>query len=482
MARTLAERIGNRGLPIEDAIPIARQVADALEAAHDQGIVHRDLKPANVKIRGDGVVKVLDFGLARVEAGRAREGGRDPQDSPTMTSPVMTAAGIILGTAAYMSPEQARGKAVDRRTDIWAFGCVLYEMLTGVLAFRGDTVSDTIGAILRDDPDWARLPAETPTSVRKLLARCLQKDPRQRLPHIGSARFELEETREPDAAAPASRSAAALSRVLWPAIAAVLAVTTIALAIGLARQTPIESQPTVSTLLLPENSRVSPPNRFALSPDGRRLAVVAPGAGGQNVVWVRAIDSVNAQPLAGTEGAVAPFWSPDSRHIAFAADGKLKRIEASGGSVTTLADGAGLGPGSWGQNGTILFPHMQSRSIVRVSSNGGETSPVVRAEADEGTAYFPWFLPDSEHFLYLANRKLYLASLTGREKQLLLTDVGNAAVASGHLVFLREATLYARPFDPDRRELSATRCRSPRASCSIQAVAQGHLPCRPPAS
>src|SRR5262245_33536160 len=153
---TLAERIGDRGLPIEDALPIARQIADALEAAHDQGIVHRDLKPANVKIRGDGVVKVLDFGLARVEAARAGEGGRDPE-SPTMTSPVMTAAGIILGTAAYMSPEQARGKAVDRRTDIWAFGCVLYEMLTGTLAFRGETVSDTIGAILRDDPDWARL-------------------------------------------------------------------------------------------------------------------------------------------------------------------------------------------------------------------------------------------------------------------------------------------------------------------------------------
>lgn len=366
----------------------------------------------------------------------------------------MTAAGVILGTAAYLSPEQARGKPVDRRADIWAFGCVLYEMLTGARLFRGETVSDTIGSILRDEPDWKRLPVHTPSSVRKLLARCLQKDARQRLPHIGSARFELEDARDPDAPTVTSRPAPGARRLVWPAVAAILALTTLGLGLAVVRQPRVEPpQATVSLLQLPENTGLGPQLRFALSPNGQRLAVAAPDASGRNVLWVRPLTSLTAQPLAGTEGVSAPFWSPDSRHIAFNADGRIKRIDASGGSIITLAENSAGGPGSWSRSDTILFTDRTTRQLVRVSANGGQSSPVTSRRPEAGTAYFPWFLPDGEHFIYLFTRALYVSSLTGREDQLLLEDVGNAAVGSGQLLFLRDDTLYARPFDVDRRQL-----------------------------
>ncbi len=277
---TLAERIQAGRLALDEVVPIARQIADALEAAHDQGIVHRDLKPANIKVRPDGAVKVLDFGLAKAIDTAVRR--HSDEGLATRTSPAMTAAGVVLGTAAYMSPEQARGKPVDRRADIWAFGCVLYEMLTGTVVFAGETVSDTLGAILRDEPDWQRLPAGTPASLRKLIARCLQKDPRQRLPHIGAARFELEEASVIEPVAPSPDGPPArTNRFSWW-IAALLALTTAGLAAALWREPRLDQPASASMILLPENSLVTPPNRFALSPDGRRLAFVAPDVNGRN--------------------------------------------------------------------------------------------------------------------------------------------------------------------------------------------------------
>ncbi len=432
-------------LPLETALNYAKQIADALEAAHDKGIVHRDLKPANIMITPAGVVKVLDFGLAAVAQA---SDSSDPGNSPTLTiSP--TRAGMILGTAAYMSPEQARGKAVDKRADIWAFGVVLYEMLTGQRLFEGETVSDTLAQVLTKKPEWERVPPK----VRRLLEACLQKDPKLRLQAIGDWRLLLEE-------APAQPVQPA--RWPWIAAAGLFLLTTLSVSVLHFREKP----PVQQSL----RYQISPPGTAAaqflkLSPDGRQLAFVT-NNGGRNQVWVRAMDKIEARALAGTDGATFPFWSPDGKYLGFFTEGKLKKIAVEGGPLQTLCDASDGRGGTWNRDGVILFAPSSVNRIFRVAAAGGTPVAVADRSAGEGDR-FPAFLPDGVHFLYsLGSVKpdatgVWVGSLDGSAAVHVLPDVTNALYvppaapgASGHLLFRRDGTLMAQPFDAKRLKIT----------------------------
>ena len=311
-------------LPLNEALPLIRQLIDGIEAAHDKAIVHRDLKPANIKVTPDGVVKILDFGLAKAADPDVPV---DTANSPTMTFGA-TKAGVILGTAAYMSPEQARGKPADRRSDIFSFGAVVYELLAGGPAFTGESVADLLSAVLNTEPDWSKVPV----SIRGLLQWCMEKDRRQRLQAIGDARRWLDVG---STAAPAEARSSTRQMWLTRGVAAVLGVALVAAVVILSpayfRKGPTAGPAYTASIIPPVDLTVSPPNRFALSPDGRRLAFVAPDAEGRNVLWIRALSGLSSQPLAGTEGATSPFWSPDSRYVAFVAGRRLRKIDAAGG-------------------------------------------------------------------------------------------------------------------------------------------------------
>jgi hypothetical protein len=372
---------------------MAKQIAEAFEAAHEQGIVHRDLKPANIKIRPDGTVKVLDFGLAKAMepgVGLARhslgEGGsREPEvgrtlaNSPTITSPAMTQAGMILGTAAYMAPEQAKGKIVDRRVDVWAFGCVLYEMLSGRKAFEGEDITDTIVAVMSREPAWDALPATLPPAVHACLRRCLQKDVRQRVRDIGDARLALEGAFE-TASSPAgvgSAVPARASRQAW-GIALVLA----ALVVGLA--VPALQHLGETPAALPETRLdiVTPPTddgaSFALSPDGSQIAFAAT-SNGRTQLWLRSLSATTAQPIDGTDEARAPFWSPDGRSLGFFSGQALKRVDLAGGAPRTLAPALCECGGTWNADGTILYAPSLRGDLRRVPASGGPSAEVKRA-------------------------------------------------------------------------------------------------------
>jgi dipeptidyl aminopeptidase/acylaminoacyl peptidase len=391
---TLADRLAAGALPLADALSTAVQIARALEAAHAKGIVHRDLKPPNIKCVPGGQIKVLDFGLAKVVA--RPESGAPPNAS---IETQLSSDGVILGTVAYMSPEQARGLPVDARTDVWAFGCVLFEMLAGKPAFAGASAADTIGAVVRGEPDWSALPVETPTAIRRLLRRTLAKDPSERLHAVADARLEE---------APVKR-----------------------LQIG--------TPPTTDPLSI------------AISPDGRRVTFV-PTSDGVLRLWLRPLDQITAQPLSGTDGASYPFWSRDSQSIGFFATGKLKRIDIGGGRPRILADAYGGRGGTWNRDGVILHA-LGVSGLRRVSEQGGETSAVTQLGGGQTNHRFPSFLPDGRRYLYFTQgstetQGVYLGALDSpASTHLTAADSPAAYSEPGFLLFMRQGSLVARRLD-----------------------------------
>ena len=466
---TLADWIAQGPIPLDEALPIAKQIAEALEVAHEHGIIHRDLKPANIKVRPDGTVKVLDFGLAKALAGDAAISPAALTNSPTITSPVgVTGVGVLLGTAAYMSPEQAKGRAVDKRSDVWAFGCVLYEMLTGRRAFAGEDVPETIGAVIHKEPDWTALPAATPPAIRTLLRRCLQKDRRQRIPDVGVARIEIQDViaAGPAGVSPPRAATRYRERLAWAVAAVACAVAAGVAASSWLRPAAKPDAPAILASILPvEEAAMAglPPSRFAISPDGRYLAFTA--GPGPPRLWVRSLETDARQHLPGTEGAFAPFWSPDSQSLAFIAGGKLKTISVSGGPVNTLAD-ANNTAGSWSPGDVIVFPNAIGSGLSRINAAGGPVTPATTLDtaAGDNRHWWPYFLPDGQHFLYEAvggsagmsdPRAVYVGSLDPGEKSRLVLNAGsNAKYAEGHILFMQGGTLMAQPFDVDRLELT----------------------------
>jgi eukaryotic-like serine/threonine-protein kinase len=456
-----------RAIPIDEALRIARQIADALEYAHERGIVHRDLKPANIKISRDDAVKILDFGLAKAVEGDASS--MDMANSPTLTH-MATQAGVLLGTAAYMSPEQAKAKPVDRRSDIWAFGCVLYEMLTGKMPFHGETVTDTLAAIIKEEPDWTLLPSNTPLRVRVLLQRCLQKDPKQRLRDIGDARISLDEVLsgaiDPTIAAPTARAKSSWHAWLI-AGAAVVSTLVLAALLFLWRGHPA-AQADLMRLEIPTPQETGDVV-FALSPDGRQLAFTAPDAGGVFRLWVRPLNSLDAHELMGSvvSGTDPPFfWSRNSRYLVFDGGGKLEKIDVSGGPAQVLCDVPGIVVGgSENKDGVIIFGQSPG-VIMRVPASGGTPIPVtaLNPSRDETQHALPWFLPDGEHFVYHrtstdpADDGDYIGSIDvapGKQdpQRLLATQynaiyVPSAGSNNGYLLYLASGgSLMAQPFD-----------------------------------
>ena len=452
---TLADRIRQGPIPLDESLEIAKQIADALEAAHEKGIVHRDLKPGNIKLRPDGTVKVLDFGLAKVEEAAAIS----LETSPTL-SVAQTAAGVMLGTAAYMSPEQARGKNVDKRCDIWSFGVVLYEMLTGKQLFSGETVSDTLAAALTKEPDWEEVPAKT----RLLLRRCLEKDPKNRLRDIGDAMPLLE-----------GFSESVSEKRVWPwlAVAGVLFVALAAISyVHFLEKTSIEE---AISFQIPFPDKMNPGiGGPVLSPNGRYLAFPATGSDGISRIWIRPLNSLEARYLPGTEFSHTPpfFWSADSRHLTFSTRYKLKKVDVSGGAAQSLCDLPNYAVGgSWNRDGVIIFGSNQwGDGIMRVSEEGTATALTKpNQERQEWNHTFPAFLPDGRHFLYFSRSRIpekagiYVGMLGIKpeeqsSRQVLSTPTNAIYVppresVPGQLLFMREHALMAQEFDEEHQEL-----------------------------
>jgi len=451
---TIAERIAGGPVPVEEAIAIARQIADALESGHEAGIIHRDLKPANIKLKNDGTVKVLDYGLAKaIEGESASDTDSELSQSPTLTRQG-TQVGVILGTAAYMSPEQAKGKPVDRRTDIWAFGAVLYEMLTGRRAFAGEDVSDTLAAVLRSDIEWSRLPRETPASVARLLRRCLTRDPKERLQHIGDARLELS-----DASTDSTAGEPTTARpVRWLALSTV---ATLALAMGaastwFATRTPADDRVHRFVVPLDTMVRMGGFNPIvSITPDGRSLIY------GDRGLIQRPLAELESEPVLGAERARQPFFSPDGEWMAFFEGSVLKKMRLGNDlpiTVTEHVAGGVTAGGSWSDDGTIVFAGVR-QSLRRVSADGGDSETA--HPDDDGSFMWPDILPGGAAMI--ASRSevgptdpsgIWIIPLTeGPPVKLIHGGFAARWVPTGHIVFQRDETLYAQRFDPERLEL-----------------------------
>src|SRR5688572_6546875 len=473
---TLADRLVHGPLPLDEAWPIARQVSEALEAAHDHGIVHRDLKPANVKVRTDGTVKVLDFGLAKAFDPTSIDAAADASQSPTLISPAATRVGVILGTAAYMSPEQARGKTVDKRADVWAFGCVLYEMLVGIRPFAGDDVSQTIARVIEREPDWEALAKVTPPAVLRIVRRCLQKDVNQRLRDIGDARLELLDA----VALPERRDAVGPGgRRLRPSAAVLLAAGLLLGIIGGSLVTVFLRSPapvaTGSAARVSTEISVPPDALLALdavaanvgfdstlldlSPDGRTIVWVGSSPNGIVRLFARDLDSFETRPLAGTEGALHPFFSPDGRSLGFLTNDKLKTYSFVTGTTTSICDVATGVTGTWTADDRVFFAAEEGRRLFRVDVHGG--APVVVAEPREGFR-FGRVTPDGKSVFVTYRQagigadfaEVRLLNLATKDVKTLTTDGYDARLTpGGNLVFGRSGRVFAARFDSERQTI-----------------------------
>ena len=448
---TLADRMVRGRIPIDDALGIAHQIAEALEAAHEKGIVHRDLKPANVKIAPDDTVKVLDFGLAK--ALENAPATTTLANSPTL-SVAATQAGVILGTAAYMSPEQAKGFPVDARSDIFSFGCVLYEMLTGKQPFHGETAAEVMASVLVRDTDWSALPANLNPRVTELLRRCLEKNPKRRWQAAGDLRAELESLVAIGGSAVVA-SAAAPTRNYWKAAAlfSFLGMIGLAMAAVALYRPPVERQVIRFSVSLPDKTNLANPFAGAvLSPDGRHVAFVARSENGRNQLWIHALDSLTARLVPDTDGVVPLiFWSPDSRSVAFVTQNKLRRVQINGGGIQSICDVQALVGGTWNANGVIVFAQDFGGPLYRVPANGG--SPIAVTKLDGHANHrLPQFLPDGRRFLYLAvggeMPEILVGDLESSEtKRLFTADTAATFVEPGLLLFVRQGVLLAQQFD-----------------------------------
>ena len=467
----LAQRIARGAIPLDDVLPIARQIADALEAAHEQGIVHRDLKPANIKVRPDGTVKVLDFGLAKaLELGSG--GAPSATMSPTITTPAMTQMGMILGTAAYMSPEQAKGRAADKRSDIWAFGCVLYEMLSGERAFKGEDVSDTLAAVLRQELDWTAVPEATPAALRRLIARCLDRDPKRRLRDIGEARIVLDDPAARDTSAERSSTTAlpiASTRPLWrrsiPIVLNAIAAAVLAGTVAWMWRPVAPLAVTRFSFTLPEGQTLTATGRhiLAISPDGAQLVYVAlPGR-----LYRRSLSELDAKPIQGLDGVLAAtssVFSPDGRSVAFFAtsDSTLKKIAVTGGTAVTLCPADNPFGISW-EDDSIVFGQGR-KGVMRVPANGGAPEVLVSAKDGE-VMQSPQILPGGRDVLFTVasagggadqwdKANVVVQSLSTGERRTLVQGGSDARyIPTGHLVYAISGTVFAVPFDTRRLEV-----------------------------
>jgi serine/threonine protein kinase len=458
---TLRERMAGIALPQRKAIDYALQITHGLAAAHEKGIVHRDLKPENIFVTKDGRVKILDFGVAKLTA--ALDGDQSQTGIPTRR--VNTDPGKVIGTVGYMSPEQVKGQPADHRSDIFSFGAVLYEMLSGRRAFHGESAAETMSAVLKEDPpDLSETNQRISSALERLVNHCLEKNPEARFHSARDLAFALE--------ALSGSSVASAETMAMPALAprwmkrreliawTIAAVAVLSLALFLISNSPREALNTHAVRFTIQTPKASIFASFAISPDGRRLAFVGLDASGKRRLWVRPLDSLNAQPLPETEGATIHFWSPDSRFIAFFADGKLKKIDVAGGPPQTIASAPNNVGGTWNRDDVIVFSPGISDGLYRVSAAGGEVTPLTTLDKTrENSHRWPQFLPDGRHFLYFSRQPeksgVYVGSLDSKEtKRILDTDYNALYAPPGYLLFVREAALMAQPFDAGKLALT----------------------------